>query len=441
MTILHQSLLALTYLHEQKPSIVHREIKPQNILVQSRDPLQVKLADFGLSKAGDYLSTLCGTHTYLAPEIARYYGSNRPEGVKYGNAVDIWSLGVVIFEYAYDLPHPGSGAGLPWCEEIISALDDWDSDGLIDLLSTMIFMDPKLRKPARECLRRASQLHVPGCCLTPTPASCSLQQGQIEDDDGSTTIILGNLWGTQGAFYQDNSEISSSYSVGIKRQRSPAVESTNTSFSKGRTKRRHHNGLFKQLSDGQIVDVDTPLDDDATEVATEAGTEIATPDANTSDDKNSYDGAVTPKQRSLAGSGISNTSDATTILIRGPWGSGEIDRQDSANSPSGRLTPARMSSLGPLTRWQRTPHTSSWSLTIGVGNSDSESRYEDATGIYLRKDHFTQSFKSQFTYEDEPQEENTRVGQESPALAEPEQGTAEPVALASFEQRILQIKA
>lgn len=104
------------------------------------------MADFGLSKASDYLKTLCGTHTYLAPEIARYCGSTSVQDVRYTNAVDIWSLGVVIFQYAYDLPYPGMGEGLPWCEKIISALNDWDADNLIDLLSTMIVMDPKSRE-------------------------------------------------------------------------------------------------------------------------------------------------------------------------------------------------------------------------------------------------------------------------------------------------------
>lgn len=188
LTILHQSLSALTYLHGQTPPIVHRDIKPGNILVQSRDPLHVKLADFGLSKASDYLTTLCGTHIYLAPEIARYCGSNTLKDVKYTNAVDIWSFGVVIFQYACGLPHPGAGIGLPWCQKIINALDDWDSDDLIGLLSTMIVMDPKLRDPAWKCLRRALLLPIPGRSLTPTPASYSLPQTQIGEENQAMVV-------------------------------------------------------------------------------------------------------------------------------------------------------------------------------------------------------------------------------------------------------------
>jgi serine/threonine protein kinase len=411
----------LTHLHGQTPPIVHRDIKPQNILVQSRDPLHIKLADFGLSKASDDLSTLCGTHTYLAPEIALYYQSSSAQAVKYKNAVDIWSLGVVIFEYACGLPDPGSSMGLPWCEKIISALDDWDSDRLVDLLSTMIVMDPKLRASARECLRRASQLRVPGRCLTPKPASCGLRQDQTEDDNGSTTIILGNLWGTQGTSYLDKSKVSP---VGIKRQRSPAVGFTNTSFSRGRSKRQHHNGLSKQSSGSRIFDADAPLGDDTTEVAKVAGMGIATLDTNTS------------RERSVDNSDASN---GPPILITGLQGSGDIGGRESGNSPSGLSTPFTRSDSRLLKR--RTSHASSWSLTIGARNSDSGSGYEVATGLFIRKDHFSPSLLSRFTADDQAEDANSHVRHGSPALPKPEEAITGHPALASFEQRVLQLLA
>ncbi|KAK0717155.1 kinase-like domain-containing protein [Lasiosphaeria miniovina] len=98
LEILRQGLSALRHLHEREDPIVHRDIKPGNILVQSRNPLHIKLSDFGLSKESqDYLNTLCGTRLYAAPEIFRHQS--------YDSAVDIWSLGVVIFEYAHQLPN------------------------------------------------------------------------------------------------------------------------------------------------------------------------------------------------------------------------------------------------------------------------------------------------------------------------------------------------
>lgn len=158
VTTLQQGLSALVFLHEQSPPIVHRDIKPENILVQSRDPFHIKLGDFGLSKADEDLKTICGTLTYLPPELAKHYRSKSPPKLRYTHAVDIWSFGTVIYQYAYSLPHPGSGSGLAWCMRIVEELNDWESDDLIDLLSNMVIVEARRRLSARACLERASQL-------------------------------------------------------------------------------------------------------------------------------------------------------------------------------------------------------------------------------------------------------------------------------------------
>ncbi|KAF2188831.1 kinase-like protein [Zopfia rhizophila CBS 207.26] len=156
LTILHQSLSALEYLHGRKRPIVHRDIKPENILVLTRDPLYIKLVDFGLAKAGGSLITFCGTETYCPPEIAKYFGlSKLVLKDKYTEAVDIWSLGVVILRFALpDLPDPDSGVGIDWCEKIIEEVNNYDDD-LIDFLSTaMLVMRPESRYSAQACLDR-----------------------------------------------------------------------------------------------------------------------------------------------------------------------------------------------------------------------------------------------------------------------------------------------
>lgn len=92
--IFSQALNALQYLHPR--GVAHRDLKPENILVESRSPLRIKLADFGLANDRLDLKTVCGTQQYTAPEI--YLGS------KYTASVDLWSIGVIILQYMYGLP-------------------------------------------------------------------------------------------------------------------------------------------------------------------------------------------------------------------------------------------------------------------------------------------------------------------------------------------------
>lgn len=92
--IVFQTLSALAHLHPQ--SVAHRDLKPENILVESRDPLSIKVADFGLASDSVELKTLCGTPGYVAPEV--YYRK------LYTPAVDLWSLGVIALKYLHGLP-------------------------------------------------------------------------------------------------------------------------------------------------------------------------------------------------------------------------------------------------------------------------------------------------------------------------------------------------
>ena len=85
-----EMLLALECLH--KNGVIYRDLKPENVILDAQGHL--KLTDFGLSKLqkqADVMTfTFCGTPEYLAPEIIKGKGHN--------NAVDWWSLGLMIYE-------------------------------------------------------------------------------------------------------------------------------------------------------------------------------------------------------------------------------------------------------------------------------------------------------------------------------------------------------
>ncbi|XP_039977795.1 serine/threonine-protein kinase DCLK3 [Xiphias gladius] len=81
---------ALNYIHGK--SIVHRDLKPENLLVEyeAAGICRLKLGDFGLAMVvTEPVSTICGTPTYVAPEILCETG--------YGVAVDVWALGVILY--------------------------------------------------------------------------------------------------------------------------------------------------------------------------------------------------------------------------------------------------------------------------------------------------------------------------------------------------------
>ncbi|THG94372.1 hypothetical protein EW026_g7088 [Hermanssonia centrifuga] len=90
---------ALQYLHLEK-NMIHRDLKPQNILIFGLDPISVKLTDFGLTKVltGETLQQLiCGTPAYMAPEIIAAVQWPAEARMNYDYKVDCWALGVTIF--------------------------------------------------------------------------------------------------------------------------------------------------------------------------------------------------------------------------------------------------------------------------------------------------------------------------------------------------------
>lgn len=83
-----QTCAAVHFLHEQK--LIHRDIKPENLLLNEND--NVKLCDFGwcIELEIGNRTTFCGTIEYMAPEIVKE--------MPYDKAIDVWSLGILLYE-------------------------------------------------------------------------------------------------------------------------------------------------------------------------------------------------------------------------------------------------------------------------------------------------------------------------------------------------------
>ena len=85
---------SLNYCHDK--NVIHRDIKPENLLVDGKG--EVKIADFGWSvhAPSSKRHTLCGTLDYLPPEMV--------EGQPHDKKVDVWSLGVLAYEFLVGNP-------------------------------------------------------------------------------------------------------------------------------------------------------------------------------------------------------------------------------------------------------------------------------------------------------------------------------------------------
>ena len=88
--IAQQLVQSLHYLHSHR--IIHRDMKPQNILISANGT--VKLCDFGFARAMSsstiVLTSIKGTPLYMAPELV--------QEMPYNHTADLWSLGVIIYE-------------------------------------------------------------------------------------------------------------------------------------------------------------------------------------------------------------------------------------------------------------------------------------------------------------------------------------------------------
>ncbi|KAK9981035.1 hypothetical protein ABG768_000604 [Culter alburnus] len=175
-----QLLDAVEYCH--KHHIVHRDLKAENLLLDSN--MNIKLADFGFGNfylPGKSLSTWCGSPPYAAPEVF--------EGKEYeGPPLDIWSLGVLLYVLVCGT--------LPFDGTTLLALRRRVTDGRFrvpffmsqdceSLIRRMLAVDPAKRFSVAQIKQhRWMQADPSAICHSSFPFSCletHLQQGTYNE--------------------------------------------------------------------------------------------------------------------------------------------------------------------------------------------------------------------------------------------------------------------
>ncbi|KAL7272266.1 Protein kinase protein rad53 [Rhizina undulata] len=211
--VTRQVLSGIEFVHGM--GISHRDLKPDNLLVMSQEPMLVKISDFGLAKMVDneetFLTTFCGTMLYLAPEVfpgymlvmkARYQAGMKrtrmpgsqakarkdprarnghysddeedspdlppqqiPKGKneqrRYNQAVDMWSIGCVV-HYLLTGTVPFNGANMDEMLNLITRgppdmtnLRKFVGNNVVcfDFLTRLLQVKPTLRMMEQEALK------------------------------------------------------------------------------------------------------------------------------------------------------------------------------------------------------------------------------------------------------------------------------------------------
>ncbi|PQQ07465.1 phosphoenolpyruvate carboxylase kinase 1-like [Prunus yedoensis var. nudiflora] len=150
-SVMAQLMLAVAHCH--RLGVAHRDIKPDNILFDDRDRL--RLADFGSAETfgdGETMSGLVGTPYYVAPELVA--------GREYGEKVDVWSSGVVLYIMLAGFPPFYGETAAEIFEAVLRAnlrfparVFNGVSASVKDLLRRMLCKDVSRRFSAEQVLR------------------------------------------------------------------------------------------------------------------------------------------------------------------------------------------------------------------------------------------------------------------------------------------------
>jgi hypothetical protein len=174
--------------HAHESGIVHRDVKPANILIDKRTHI-AKLSDFGVVKAPGITLTqdgsAVGSPGYMSPEQLDGTGTDARS--------DLFSLGIVLYQMLTG-KHPFLRNSIPAtifatlhgnCQPITELRPD-APPFLIDIVARLLVTDPALR--IQTAAKLLNYLRAGSRPAAPSPAEAPAQQHPLLDDDG----LMGN---------------------------------------------------------------------------------------------------------------------------------------------------------------------------------------------------------------------------------------------------------
>lgn len=186
---------ALDFCHAN--GIIHRDIKPGNILIDQLGSL--KLADFGLSRAlepNHLATTFCGSPLYMAPEQCT-------AGERYSFPADIWAMGCVVFEImAFHSPWVSSSGQEPktfpiLVQRVLYGTPNYDSltklgysQRLVDVVRWMLQRKVVKRATAAEIMQLLELRAAPASLLTQTVRPMTDTVINIAPETNDATLVL-----------------------------------------------------------------------------------------------------------------------------------------------------------------------------------------------------------------------------------------------------------
>jgi calcium/calmodulin-dependent protein kinase kinase 2 len=183
-------ILGIEYLHAQ--GVIHRDIKPDNLLLSEDDVL--KVVDFGVSQmfekpdATNDMRTAksAGSPAFLPPELCGKHGDIS------GKAADIWSMGVSLYCLRYG-GIPFNREGMLEMYEAIKTdepgIPEDESPGLIDLFRRILEKDPEKRIKMPELRVSQPRVQLGSMCTDMKPGTPVGHQGR----EGPLALGRGEL--------------------------------------------------------------------------------------------------------------------------------------------------------------------------------------------------------------------------------------------------------